>query len=65
METAREAKERPRCYAGQYVALDPSAGHKIIAHGTKSSRVAEEARRAGIEVPVIVYVPEKNTAYLY
>jgi len=65
MEIAREVKERQRSYAGQYVALDPSAGHKIIAHGTKSNRVAEKARRAGVEVPVIVYVPEKDTAYLY
>jgi hypothetical protein len=65
MGTARKAKERKGSYAGQYVALDPAGGDKIIAHGSKSNRVAAEARRAGVKVPMIVYVPERDTACLY
>ena len=65
MRTAPKTKERPGNYAGQYVAFDPSANTTIVAHGAKSNRVAAKARRAGVEVPVIVYVPEKDTASLY
>jgi len=65
MGITRRVKERQVDYAGQYVAFDPTAGNRIIAHGRKSNRVAAEARRAGIEVPVIVYVPEKDTTSLY
>lgn len=64
MGTAK-AKDRQGSYAGQYVAFDPKAGNRIVAHGPQSNRVAAEARRAGVEVPVIVYVPEENTACLY
>lgn len=63
--TVRRAKDHQNGYAGRYVAVDPRIGHKIIAHGPKSNRVAAEARRAGVEVPVIIYVPEKDTASLY
>ncbi len=65
MAAVRKVKEHRGSYAGQYVALDPSTGNKIIAHGPKSNRVAAEARRAGVEVPMIIYVPEKDTACLY
>ena len=65
MAAARKAKEHQSSYAGQYVALDPATGNKIIAHGPKSNCVAAEARRAGVEVPMIVYVPERDTACLY
>ncbi len=65
MGTARKAKENSRSYAGEYVALDPATGNKIIAHGRRSNSVAAEARRAGVKVPVIVYVPERDTACLY
>ena len=65
MEMSRREKEHNVCYAGQYVAFDPTASNKVVAHGPESNRVAAEARRAGVQVPVIVYVPEKNAEYLY
>jgi hypothetical protein len=65
METARQSNGRKGTYEGQYVALDPATGDKIIAHGSRSNRVAAEARRAGVKVPVIIYVPERDTACLY
>ncbi len=65
METARKSNGRKGTYEGQYVALDPATGDKVIAHGSQSNRVAAEARRAGVEVPVIIYVPQRDTAYLY
>lgn len=65
MGMSRREKERSISYAGQYVAFDPTASNKVVAHGPKSDRVAAAARRAGVQVPVIVYVPEKGAEYLY
>lgn len=65
MRNVRQAKDRQGSYGGQYVALDPATGNKVIASGPKSQRVAAEARRAGVKVPIIVYVPEKDSAYLF
>jgi hypothetical protein len=65
METARKPNGRKGTYEGQYVALDPATGDKVIAHGSRSDRVAAEARRAGVKVPMIIYVPERDTACLY
>ena len=65
MGTPRKVKDRQACYAGQYVALDPATSDRVIAHGPKSNIVAAQARRAGIKVPVIIYVPEKDAASLY
>jgi len=65
METARKSNGPKGTYEGQYVALDPATGDKIIAHGSRSDRVAAEARRAGVKVPMIIYVPERDTMHLY
>ncbi len=62
MGVIRQVKDRQDSYAGQYVAFDPTTSTRIVAHGRKSNQVAAEARRAGVVVPVIVYVPEKDAA---
>jgi hypothetical protein len=65
MGTSLKSNGHKGTYEGQYVALDPATGDKVIAHGPKSNRVAAEARRAGVEVPMIIYVPKRDTACLY
>jgi hypothetical protein len=65
METTRKSNGRKGTYEGQYVALDPATGDKVIAHGSRSNRVAAQARRAGVKVPMIIYVPERDAACLY
>jgi hypothetical protein len=65
MGTAQQAPDRKGKYEGQYVALDPSNSDRVIASGPESNRVAAEARRAGVKVPVIIYVPSKDSTYLY
>jgi hypothetical protein len=65
MDSARKANGHKGTYEGQYVALNPADGDKIIAHGPQSNRVAAEARRAGVDVPMIIYVPKRDTACLY
>jgi hypothetical protein len=53
-------------YQGKYVAL-ASTGKKvtIVASGFKVDAVIAKARRKGIEVPSIVFVPKKDVAYIY
>ena len=51
-------------YRGKYVAFAPNS-KKIIASGSDPGAVIEKARSQGVEVPAIVFVPEKNVAYVY
>jgi hypothetical protein len=65
MGTERQAKERQPNYEGQYVALSSSGNKKIIASGSKVGPVFDEARRQGETAPTIVFVPKRNTVYIY
>lgn len=57
-------KKPKQSLAGKYVALDPADASKFIAVGTRSDAVARRARRAGVEVPIIIYVPKvKSNLY--
>jgi hypothetical protein len=60
-----EALIKERKYEGKYVALSPSEGNKIIASGQNPSEVIEKARKKGVSVPAIVFVPKKDVAYIY
>lgn len=50
---------------GQYIAFDSSAGKKIVASGSNPGTVIKKARGQGVEVPAIVFVPKKDTTFLY
>ena len=43
-------------YAGQWVALQ---GYERISHGTKARAVRDEARRKGVDRPLLVWLPEE------
>lgn len=52
-----------REYQGRYVALNPSKGNKIIASGRDPGAVIRKARKKGVSVPAIVFVPREDVAY--
>jgi len=52
-------------YEGKYVAFDSSKGRKIIASDRNPGKLIDKARKMGIDVPLIVFVPKGNTAYIY
>jgi hypothetical protein len=52
-------------YEGKYVAFDSSKGRKIVAADRNPGKLIEKARKMGIDVPAIVFVPKGNTAYIY
>lgn len=43
-------------YAGQWVALE---GHTLLSHGLDAFAVRDEARRKGIERPLMVHIPKE------
>lgn len=51
-------------YRGKYVAFG-SGSKKVIASGSDPGVVIRTARSEGVEVPAIVFVPEKDVAYVY
>ena len=44
-------------YAGQWVALK---GNRLLSHGTNAKEVYQEARRLGIESPVVVQIESSD-----
>lgn len=42
-------------YAGQWVALD---GDTLLSHGPDASAVRDEARRSGVDRPLLVHIPK-------
>jgi len=60
-----EALIKESKYEGKYVAFSPSEGNKVIASGQNPSAVIEKARKKGVSVPAIVFVPKKDVAYIY
>ena len=52
-------------YEGKYVAFDSSKGKKIIASGKNPGKLISKARKLGVSIPSIVFVPKGNAAYIY
>jgi predicted DNA-binding antitoxin AbrB/MazE fold protein len=46
-----------REYAGQWLALD---GDTLLSHGSDAHAVREEARRRGVDRPLMFHVPEEE-----
>lgn len=52
-------------YEGKYVAFDPAAGKKVIASGKSAGTVVARARKLGVKVPAILFVPKSNESLVY
>lgn len=50
---------------GEYIAYNPSRGKKVIVSGSNPATVIKQARKQGVDVPAIVFVPEKDITCLY
>ena len=51
-------------YEGKYVALVSFSNKTVVAFGDDAENVLEEARAAGQDHPVIVFIPERNVDYI-
>ena len=52
-------------YGGQYVATRSFTDKEVISCGNDPVKVFEEAKRKGVEEPVVFYVPEKDVLQIY
>ena len=68
---AKKKRERPEGlvvdakYEGKYVAFDPSGGTNVIASGKNAGAVVARARKLGVEVPAILFVPKRDETLIY
>lgn len=52
-------------YEGKHVAFDPSAGTEVIASGKNAGVVVARARKRGVEVPAIIFVPKSDEPSIF
>ncbi len=52
-------------YEGKYVAFDPAVGRKVMASGRNAGAVVARARKLGVEVPAIMFVPRRDEPLIY
>jgi hypothetical protein len=47
------------------VAIEPSKGFSVVAHGKTASAVLAKARKAGAKRPSLMFVPKQGQRYVY
>ena len=52
-------------YEGKYVAFDPAVSPKVIAFGRDAGAVVAKARKLGVAVPAILFVPRRDEPLIY
>jgi len=52
-------------YGGQYVATKTFQSKTVISSGSNPETVLKDAKRQGVEEPVVFYIPKKDTVYLF
>lgn len=52
-------------YSGQYVATKSFQDKTVVCSGSNPVAVSSDAKRKGIEEPVVFYVPEKDMVHIY
>lgn len=57
--TAIDMKKVYRDYKGKWVAFDKPNSNKVVASGKNLKKVVEEAKRKGIEIPIVAQIPKK------
>jgi hypothetical protein len=63
-----DSKERPakgRKSESRYVALDPRSGRRIVASGSDVGAVIDRARKSGVDIPALLFVPKEGVTYIY
>ncbi len=49
----------------QYVATKSFASKEVICHGKELQKVYDDAKKQGVEEPVVFYVPGKDVVQIY
>lgn len=56
---ALDMKQVYRDYKGKWVALEGLDSNKVVASGRNLKRVVEEAKRKGVDIPVVAQIPKE------
>jgi len=56
---------RDEKHEGKYVAFRSVTDYTVVAEGSDPESVVQEAKKAGYEHPMVMYVPEKNITCCY
>lgn len=56
---ALDMKKVYRDYKGKWVALEGPNSNKVVASGKDLKKVVEEAKKKGIEIPVVAQIPKQ------
>jgi hypothetical protein len=52
-------------YGGKYVATKSFGDKKVISSGKDIKKVYDNAKKKGIEDPVVFYIPKKDVVQIY
>jgi len=52
-------------HEGKYIAFLSVVDHTVVAEGDDPESVVRDAKKAGYEHPMVIYVPDKDTTYCY
>ena len=52
-------------YSGKYVATRTFQDKEVVVSGTDPAKVFNDAKKRGVEDPVVFYVPEKDIVQIY
>ncbi|MBN2182979.1 MAG: hypothetical protein JW715_13800 [Sedimentisphaerales bacterium] len=62
----RSASSRAGASEAFYVAFDPATGSDdVVASGPDVGEVIASARKKGVEVPAVMFVPQEGVTYIY
>jgi hypothetical protein len=64
MSTLTVVKDAKK-YEGQYVTVKSFASKAVITHGKQLLDVFKRAQKAGVEEPVLIYIPGKDAVHLF
>lgn len=62
---AKAQKEPIAKYRGYFVAIPSFTEKTVIAYGKKPDKVYEESAKKGVNDPVVVFVPKRDTTFAF
>ena len=65
MGPVQQKTDQNRQYEGQFIAYSSPTGDRVIASGSNSGTVIDTARKQGVTIPTVVFVPKRDSSYLY
>ena len=56
---------RDEKYEGSYVAFSTYADRDVVAYASTAIETYRKAQKEGVDSPIVVFIPEGDTTYIY